>query len=139
MYEVHFHIEPYNTLFKVLTGLYVLGLLWSHATYDPTHVWVIVAVFSIIMNATYPWAAFKAGQFLTLEVGVALALCLMSVAGIFIAPPFVILAVFLHGAWDIAKHRGAGVAFFSWYTMGCLIVDWTYAGVLCVYYYLGFL
>jgi hypothetical protein len=114
--------------------LYVLGLILSHAAFPPLHVWVIAAVFSVLMNFTYIIEAKVAGHWLRLEVLIAASLIAASALGVFLHPLFVILAIFGHGMWDLAKHRGAGVPFVSWYTLGCFVIDILYGSVLLLYW-----
>ncbi|MFY0680276.1 MAG: hypothetical protein JXR13_06855 [Thalassovita sp.] len=115
-------------------SLYVVALIVSHSTLPALHVWVIAAVFSIIMNATYVVEAYAARRLLRTELSVALVLIVASVLGVMWHPAFVIFAIFGHGTWDIAKHFGAGIPFFSWYTLSCFAVDMTYGLVLLVYF-----
>ena len=122
---------------KLAASFYVVALCLSHAVAGSAHVWVIAAFFSIAMNATYPWAAWVTGRAQPTELAISALLVALSVLGVFVAPPFVIAAIFLHGAWDLAKHRGAGVPFFGWYTLGCVSVDWLYALALIWFYTIG--
>lgn len=119
---------------KAASALYVLGLLFAHSSLSEKYVWEIAIFFSVAMNFTYPWAAWRTGQFLTFEVMIAAGLILLSLLSLVSSPLFVIAAIFLHGTWDVAKHRGQGVRFFSWYTLGCVTVDWLYSGALLLYY-----
>lgn len=119
---------------KILSTLYVLGILISHAALPDIHIWLIAAVFSVAMNFTYPWAALSAGRFLTQEVAVSTALILMAILGVLINPLWVIASIFGHGLWDLFKHNGRGVPFLKWYTMGCVVVDWIYAATLLFYF-----
>lgn len=114
--------------------LYVLGLILSHAALPPIHVWVIAAVFSALMNVTYIIEAKVAGHWLRLEVLIAASLIAASALGVFLHPWLVIAAIFGHGVWDLAKHRGAGVPFVSWYTLGCFGIDMIYGSVLLLYW-----
>lgn len=120
-------------LLGVLSSLYVLGLIVSHAALPSQHVWIIAAFFSIIMNGTYVIEAVAQRRMVGIESGVALLLISASVLGVFIHPIFVIAAIFAHGIWDLAKHAGAGVPFLSWYTLGCFVVDVSYSAVLVAY------
>jgi len=105
--------------------LYLVLLLLSHWQLPPIHVWVIAAVFSVAMNFTYLAEAIAAKKFVSVELAVTSILIVLSVLGALVWPPFVIAAVFGHGVWDLAKHYGMGVPFFSWYTLSC-------AGCCCI-------
>ena len=118
----------------ILAALYVLFLLLSHWQLSSAHVWIIAAVFSILMNFTYMIEAFSLQSFLRKEIVIAAILITLSFLGALLYPPLVIAAIFGHGVWDISKHRGAGVPFFSWYTLGCAAVDFTYSALLLIYY-----
>ncbi len=134
----HTHTALFHTRQQLLLGLstlYVLGLILSHAAFPAIHVWIIAAFFSVAMNFTYMVEAASLGRWLRLEVWIAVALIATSVLGLLLHPLFVIAAIFAHGLWDIAKHRGAGVPFVSWYTLGCFVVDVTYSGTLLVYWW----
>ncbi|MVO15269.1 hypothetical protein [Parasedimentitalea huanghaiensis] len=115
-------------------SLYVILLILFHWQLPPVHVWLIAAFFSIIMNFTYMTEAYARQECLKLEVLVASVLILASVLGAAVWPLFVIAAIFGHGVWDIFKHYGAGVPFFSWYTLSCFAVDTLYSGALLVYW-----
>lgn len=128
---------PRQAALKIAAALYVLGLILSHATLPALHVWVIAAVFSIIMNLVYILEAVWQGRRVGAELAVMLVLIAASLMGVFVHPGFVIAAVFGHGAWDLAKHFGAGIAFFSWYTLGCAGVDAAYGAVLLAYWMTG--
>ena len=86
-------------------SLYVLALIISHATLPPIHVWVIAAVFSILMNSTYVTEAFHARRWFALEAAIAVTLIVMSVLGVVLHPLFVVAAVFGHGVWDLVFTR----------------------------------
>lgn len=118
-----------------LGTLYVVALLLSHATFPKHHVWAIAAFFSIAMNGTYVWAALRAGHHLRLETTIALTFIALSLLGVLVSPLFVITTIAAHGVWDVAKHYRVGVPFFSWYTWGCAVVDFTYATTLTLYYF----
>lgn len=121
-------------MIKALATLYVVGLGVSHAQFDPIYVWAIAVFFSVAMNFTYPWAAFKEGHSERLEIQISLFLCALSLAALFTSPLLVIAAIFLHGLWDLAKHKGHGTAFFGWYVSGCFVVDVSYSAALLWYY-----
>lgn len=118
----------------LVASLYVVFLILFHWQLPPVHVWLIAAFFSIIMNFTYMTEAYARQKYLKLEVLVACVLILASVLGAVVWPLFVIAAIFGHGVWDIFKHYGAGVPFFSWYTLSCFTVDTLYSGALLVYW-----
>ena len=115
-------------------SLYVVALIISHSTLPAIHVWVIAAVFSIVMNFTYLTEACSQGRMLRPELVVMLILIMASVLGVVLHPGFVILAIIGHGLWDMAKHFGAGIPFFGWYTWSCFAVDITYGTVLLLYF-----
>lgn len=119
---------------KALSALYVIALILSHAIFPIEYVWGIAVFFSITMNFTYPWAAYVRSQSFNFETYIALGLITLSIAGVLISPLCVIAAIFLHGCWDVAKHKGAGVPFLKWYTLGCVSVDWVYSIALLVFY-----
>ena len=122
-----------NTLF-VLSILYVLALLLSHAVFPTIYVWAIACFFSIAMNFTYLTEAASQKAFITTEASLALVLIIMSVVGLLTSPILIILAIFGHGCWDFAKHWGTGIPFFSWYTWGCVTIDWLYSFALLLYW-----
>ena len=114
--------------------LYVVALIVSHSTLPPMHVWVIAAAFSIVMNFTYITEAYSQARLIRPELVVLLTLIATSLLGVIVHPLFVIFAIVGHGSWDIAKHFGAGIPFFSWYTLSCFAVDITYGTVLLAYW-----
>jgi hypothetical protein len=130
----HAFFHSRQQLLFAFSSLYVLGLILSHATLPPVHVWIIAAFFSVAMNFTYMIEAAYVGRWLRFEVVIAATLITASILGVLIHPLFAIAAIFAHGLWDIAKHRGAGVPFVSWYTLGCFVVDVTYSTVLLIYW-----
>ena len=114
--------------------VYVVALIVSHSTLPPMHVWVIAAVFSIAMNFTYITEAYHQDRLMRPELAVMLTLISASVLGVIVHPLFVVFAIIGHGSWDIAKHFGAGIPFFSWNTLGCFATDITYGTVLLTYW-----
>ena len=118
-------------------SLYVVALMISHSTLPTMHVWVIAAVFSIIMNITYITEAYSQGRLMRPELIIMLTLISASLLGVTVHPLFVIIAIFGHGLWDIAKQFGAGIPFFRWYTLGCFAADVTYGTVLLTYWALS--
>ncbi len=121
----------------LLGSLYVIALILSHSTLPAIHVWIIAAVFSVIMNFVYITEAYAQGRLVKPEFIVMVVLTSASLLGVLVHPLFVILAVFGHGLWDIAKHFGAGIPFFSWYTLSCCAVDMTYGTALFAYWWLN--
>lgn len=85
------------------------------------------------MNGVYISSAFQKHRYISTEFLVALMLIILSLLGPILSPLFVIAAIASHGLWDVAKHYGAGIPFFSWYTWGCAVVDFTYAATLTIY------
>lgn len=119
---------------KIAASLYVTLLILSHATFPQSLVWFIAALFSIAMNFTYVIEAVSLKAHTKAESTVAVALILLSMGGIFLSPILVIIAIFSHGCWDLFKHYGSGVPFFTWYTLSCAIVDFFYGSVLLIYW-----
>ncbi|MEL7213350.1 MAG: hypothetical protein AAGK92_11855 [Pseudomonadota bacterium] len=124
----------HQRLLLLLGTAYVLGLVIIHARLPPAHVWWIAAAFSILMNIPYVIESRAVGAHAKLEVGITSTLIALSLAGPLIAPPFVIIAIFAHGLWDISKHHGVGVPFASWYTLGCAVIDILYGTALLIYW-----
>jgi len=109
-------------------------LLLSHWQLPPIHVWVFAAVFSIAMNFTYLIEALSQSRFLKVEAVVAFLLIGASLIGLVTSPLLIIAAIFGHGCWDLAKHFGAGVPFFFWYTCSCFLIDTAYSLSLFMYW-----
>ena len=137
-------MDQYKSFFQlrqkglmIAASLYVVALIVSHSTLPSIHVWVIAAVFSIIMNFTYITEAYFQGRLVRIELLVMATLITASVIGVAVHPLFVISAIFGHALWDLAKHFGAGIPFFSWYTLSCSAVDITYGTVLMSYWFLS--
>ncbi len=122
-------------LLVIAATVYVILLLLSHWQLDSTHVWVIAAVFSVLMNFTYITEAVSLRSFFKAEVIVSTILILASVLGLILSPLLIIAAIFGHGVWDLQKHFGKGVPFFFWYTCSCFLVDTAYSATLLLYYY----
>ncbi len=118
----------------LLASAYTIGLVLTHATLPPAHVWIIACIFSVLMNFTYITEALAQRRRIGTEAMVASLLIAASVFGVLLHPLFVIAAVFGHGLWDLAKHFGHGVPFFSWYTWSCCAVDMTYGATLLLYW-----
>lgn len=97
--------------------------------------WGVSAGFSVLMNLVYPWQAFLTGSSIRSELVIAAFLVFLSMAGALVSPWLLVLAVAGHGIWDIAKHLGAGVSFFSWYTLGCAVIDFLWATGLVLLLY----
>ncbi|MEL6747833.1 MAG: hypothetical protein AAFO79_08490 [Pseudomonadota bacterium] len=123
-----------ETELKLAFSAYVIALVAAHAVAPGSLTWVIAFFSLAAMLFTYPLAALRQRTF-TLECGISLGLLSMGLAGLVISPLAIIAAIALHGAWDIAKHRGAGEPFFSWYCIGCAAVDFAYAAALTTYYF----
>ena len=130
----HGYFEQRQLLLMMAASLYVVLLILSHSTLPAVHVWIIAAVFSVVMNFVYVTEAFQVRRFFQLELWVALVLIGASVLGVLLSPLFVIAAILGHGVWDIAKHKGHGVPFVSWYTLGCFTVDVIYSAALFAYW-----
>ena len=124
----------HQRLLLIFGTVYAIGLIVTHATLPSAHVWWIAAAFSILMNAPYVIEARAQQSHIGLETTLAITLIAMSLAGPLVAPPFVIAAILCHALWDIAKLRGAGVPFVSWYMLGCAVIDVTYASALTLYW-----
>ncbi len=137
MQHSHSFFEKRQKPLIIAACLYIIFLIASHSTLPPIHVWIIATIFSIIMNVVYIIEAYWQRRFIGLELLVAATLILGSVLGVLISPGFVIAAILGHGLWDLAKHFGAGIPFFSWYTLGCFSVDLVYGLLLLTYWFLN--
>ncbi|MEM6640741.1 MAG: hypothetical protein AAF610_12670 [Pseudomonadota bacterium] len=124
-------------ILATLGTLWLVLLLVFHWQAPAAFAWHVAAAFSVAMNFVYIQAAIARRQYVTVEAFVAVALIVLSVMGAVVAPPFVIAAVIGHGLWDLAKHFGAGLPFFSWYTWGCFVVDVMYGSALFAYWVIG--
>lgn len=127
------HDHLFSSRFLWLKGLailYTIALSVAHIGLPNSMIWNVAVFFSVAMNFTYPWAALQLRYFQGTELGISLFLIALSLLSLLYSPVYVIIAIFLHGAWDISKHKGAGVPFFSWYTLGCVTIDWIYAATL---------
>lgn len=119
---------------KAFATAYVIAIPLSHYVLPSAFVWDIALFFLLLMLPPYVFAARGNGRLFALELKVAVALAAVALVGYgFGAPAMIILAIFGHGVWDIAKQLGAGVPFFRWYLVGCVLVDWTYAAALMIY------
>ena len=114
---------------------YLVLLLLSHWQLPPIHVWAIAVVFSIAMNFTYLTEALSLNRFAKTEAVIAAILIGASLLSFVFSPLLVILAIFGHGCWDLAKHFGRGVPFYFWYTCSCFIVDTAYSITLLAYWF----
>jgi len=121
----------------IAVSVYVVMLIYFHWQLPSSHVWVTAAVFSVLMNFTYLTEAISLKSFVRIEALVAISLILASILGLVLSPLLIIAAVFGHGIWDLQKHFGNGVPFFSWYTFSCLTVDTLYSSTLLFYYLIG--
>ncbi len=131
----HFHDDSListNFLWlKIFATLYVAGIPVSHFTLPHFFVWEIALFFLVAMLFTYPVAALSQGAHLRREIIVSIFLAGLGVVGLVLSQPIlIVLGIFGHGCWDLAKHYGAGCSFFKWYINGCVIVDWSYAAAL---------
>jgi len=117
--------------------LYVVGIVISHFALPYSYVWSIATFFLIAMLFTYPAAAWHRGTYFSLETRVSIGLACLGLAGLFTTPWLIIAGIFGHGVWDLMKHRGHGAPFFGWYVNGCVIVDWSYAAALTIFYIAG--
>ena len=115
---------------KLASALYVLAIPGLHLSLPVAWVWPIAWALLLAMLFTYPLAAVQARRFVGTETGVSLGLITLGTLGLFLSPVLLVAAIFGHGLWDLAKHRGHGIPFFGWYVSGCVIVDWLYAGSL---------
>lgn len=113
---------------------YLLMLIVSHWQIPSIHVWLIAAVFSVLMNFTYLVEAVSLKSYAATESWVAFGLIALSILGFFTSPLFLIVAIVGHGVWDLAKHFGAGVPFLSWYSWSCFLVDMAYGSALLFYF-----
>ena len=118
----------------IAATLYVIALIGFHAALPMIHVWVIAAVFSILMNFTYMVEAFAQRRLFATEFFVATGLVIASILGVLLHPLFVIAAILGHGLWDLAKHYGAGIPFLGWYTLSCSAIDFSYGAALLIYF-----
>ncbi|MEP4194460.1 MAG: hypothetical protein ABJL99_02375 [Aliishimia sp.] len=119
---------------KLAAALYVVAIPISHFWLPHSLVWEIALVFLLLMLPPYAIEAYGKGNVFQTELKLATGLAVIALLGFwFGAPWMIVLAVFGHGLWDIAKHNGAGVAFFRWYVTGCVLVDFTYAAALSFY------
>lgn len=124
----------HEKMLKIAAATYVVMLILSHWQLPSMHVWVIAAVFSLLMNFTYIVEALSLKSYVRTETLVAALLIVMSFLGLFTSPLILIFAIFGHGVWDLQKHFGRGVPFFSWYTCSCFIVDTVYGSTLLFYF-----
>lgn len=118
----------------VIGNMYMLFVILLHSQIPTKHVWTLAAIFSIVMNFPYVIEALSVKNHLSQEVALATFLIVLSALGALLSPPLVITAVFGHGVWDFAKHRGAGVPFFAWYTLPCAAFDFSYGSLLFIFW-----
>lgn len=128
----HFFSQYYLKI-KLFAALYTLGIPLSHFILPHNNIWDIATFFLVAMLFTYPLAAMQARAFVRLEWGISCALAAMGLLGLFTSPWLIILAIFGHGLWDLAKQRGHGIPFFGWYISGCILIDWLYAASLTLF------
>ncbi len=126
---------PRQKLLGIAATAYVVMLTLSHWQLPSIHVWVIAAVFSLLMNFTYLVEALSLRSYVKTEALVAASLIALSILGLLVSPLILIAAIFGHGVWDLLKHFGRGVPFFYWYTCSCFLVDVAYGSSLLVYFF----
>jgi len=115
---------------KMASAGYVLAVPLTHYALPHGWIWHIAFGFLLAMLVTYPVAARLQRRAVPLETAVSLGLAGLGLLGLLTTPWLLVVAIFGHGLWDLAKHLGAGCGFFRWYLLGCLAVDWAYAGAL---------
>ena len=114
---------------------YMVMLILAHWQLPSLHVWLIAAVFSVLINFTYIIEAISLKTYAKTEALVATFLILASILGLMHSPLILIFAILGHGIWDLLKHFGKGVPFYSWYTCSCFLVDTAYSSTLLFYYF----
>ncbi len=122
--------SKHQRLLAVLVLLYVASALLAHLLLPSIFIWMLAVFFLVAMTGTYVLEALMTGHSQKLEICVALGLIAVALLSLFGSPIWVICALFGHGVWDLAKHRGAGVPFLSWYTLSCAAFDFTYGALL---------
>ena len=118
---------------KLASAIYILAIPLSHAHLPHNWVWGIAVFFLLLMLLPYPLAAQAQGAHHKTEILVSTVLAAMGLLGLVASPWLIVSAIFLHGVWDLMKHRGAGANFFGWYLNGCVLVDWLYAAALSTF------
>lgn len=126
--------EPRQKPLFGLGALYIVLLILSHVLLPLSLTWHIAVFFLIAMNGTYVIEAVSLNSYARLEAMVAAGLIALALLGLFTSPILVILAILGHACWDVCKHKGCGVRFFSWYTLSCAAIDVTYASALLAYW-----
>ncbi len=134
MREARSFFEKRQKILGIALTAYVVLLLFSHWQLPSIHIWIIAAVFSVLMNFTYLTEAISLNSFVRTEALVSTLLILASVGGLIFSPLLLVAAIFGHGVWDLRKHFGSGVPFFYWYTYSCFLVDTAYSLTLLSYY-----
>lgn len=132
--EAQSFFKARQKILRIAATAYVLMLIISHWQLPAVHVWLIAAVFSVLMNFTYLTEAISLKSFAKTEVVVAALLIAMSILGLVTSPLLLIFAILGHGVWDLMKHFGKGVPFFFWYTCSCFLVDMAYGSTLLYYF-----
>lgn len=135
MNNVSSFFQIHKKALGIAATLYVILLLLSHWQLPATHVWLIAAVFSVLMNFTYLIEAISLKAAVKTEAIISVLLISASILGLIFSPLLIIAAIFGHGAWDLQKHFGKGVPFFFWYTCSCFLVDTVYSAALLFYYF----
>ena len=126
----------HQKLLKTCAIAYALLVLLSHWQFPVESVWLIAAVFSILMNFTYLIEALSVKRFAVIEATVTIVLIGASLLGLFFSPLLLIAAIFGHGCWDLTKHFfERGVPFYFWYTCSCFLFDTAYSIVLLVFWF----
>ncbi|MGB0844720.1 MAG: hypothetical protein ACPGVN_08275, partial [Alphaproteobacteria bacterium] len=82
MSETFSFFKRWKKVLIVLATLYVVLLIVSHAVISTTHVWLIAAFFSILMNFVYITEAYWSGHHLRSETFVAVVLIGASMLGV---------------------------------------------------------
>lgn len=113
---------------------YVGMLILTHWQLPSIHVWLIAAVFSVLMNFTFIIEAVSLKTYAKTEALVATFLIAASILGFLYSPILLIFAIFGHGIWDLLKYFGRGVPFYFWYTYSCFLVDTAYSSTLLFYF-----
>lgn len=85
------------------------------------------ALLLVFIAAIYVGMALAGGQRRTLIIhsGAALGFVLLTLAGLWYSPLWLVAGYFLHGLWDALHHwRRPGMTMPQWYPPACLVYDW---------------